>query len=235
MAYSNNLLCFSYACSSLSEDNIKNLKYSGKMLLPPSVLHDVDKMKHKEFPLFFNVKNKDTEFGRVCAVQEFTASPGTCNIPYYIMNEIGIFEEGNEVVIELASPVKGSYVKLQPHQKEFIQLSDPKALLEQIMSQDYPVVTENHTIAINHKALNRIFYIDIIKTEPGPVIQIINTDINVEFDVPLDAVNDVSEATVMEEDQSKSEISEELDQLKNSMKDNKFIPFSGKGNRLGRE
>ena len=35
------LTCFSYTCSSVSEDTQKLLKYSNKILLPASMLHKV--------------------------------------------------------------------------------------------------------------------------------------------------------------------------------------------------
>ena len=114
MSYSTELLCFSYACSVVPEQITQQLRYSNKVLLPPSVLHDISNNENISFPLFFNIQNKENKLSRVCAVHEFTAPPGICNIPYYIMAELGMVE-GEQIVIESASPVKGSFLKLRPH------------------------------------------------------------------------------------------------------------------------
>lgn len=113
MAYSTELLCFSYSCSSQSEEFRNNLKYSNKILLSPTVLNELNKNDDIEFPLFFKITNKETEYGKVCGVQEFTAPPGVCNVPYYIMEELGI-QEGTNVHISLVNPNKGTYIKLRP-------------------------------------------------------------------------------------------------------------------------
>ena len=93
------LTCFSYACSSVSPDTQKLLKHSNKILLPASMLHKINEMDNVEYPLFFKIINPICEFGRVCAVHEFTATEGLVNLPYYIMEDLGI-EEGSQVSIE---------------------------------------------------------------------------------------------------------------------------------------
>ena len=72
-------------------------------------------------------------------IQEFSAPPGVVYIPYHVMEGLGI-DQGDTVTIELTSPPDGSYIKLQPHKTEFINLYDPKAILEKVLSKDYPVV-----------------------------------------------------------------------------------------------
>ena len=134
-------------------------------------------------PFFFKIENIDMKYGQVCGVQEFSAPPGVVHLPYHIMESIGI-SEGQHVEIKLASPVKGTYIKIQPHTTSFINLSNPKALLEKVLSEKYPVVTEGHTIAIEY--LKKVFYVDIVKTEPAPVIDILNVNLNVDFDKPFD-------------------------------------------------
>ena len=67
------LMCFSYACSSQSEELIQRVKYSNKILLPPSVLHQ---LQDNTNTMFFKITNIENSFGQVCGVQEFTAPPG---------------------------------------------------------------------------------------------------------------------------------------------------------------
>jgi len=186
MTYTTKLICFSYSCSSQPEDVISEVKYSNKILLPPNVLHELIQGNY-EMPYFFKIENIETKFGQYCGVQEFSSPPGVVHIPYHIMSGLGI-KEGDNIEIKLATPVDGSYVKLQPHTIKFIELEDPKALLEKALSNNYPIITEGHTIAIEDKTTNTVYHIDIVKTEPAPVIKIIDVNINVDFDPPLDYI-----------------------------------------------
>lgn len=178
------LTCFSYACSSQSPELIQRVKYSNKILLPPSILY---KLQDETTTLFFKITNKENSFGQVCGVQEFTAPPGVVHIPYHIMEGIGL-KEGSQVDIQLTTPPNGSYIKLRPHKTAFIELPDPKSLLEEALSSNYPVVTEGHTIAVYNKENETVYHIDIIKTEPTSIIKIIDVNIDVDFDPPLDYV-----------------------------------------------
>ena len=57
MSYKKTLTCFSFTCSSQSEDVIKRCRHSNKILLPPNVLQDLitqDLFKENDI-LFFKV------------------------------------------------------------------------------------------------------------------------------------------------------------------------------------
>ena len=203
------LLAFSLNCSSIKEHDIKRLKNSNQILLPPSALYKISEMDNIEYPLFFKVTNIDNQFSQVCGVHEFTAPPGVCHLPFRIMDGLGI-KEGNNIQLSLFSPVKGTFIKFQLHNSDFSKLSDPKAILEQKLSKYYPVLTEGHTISIDH--LDKTYFIDVLKCEPCETIQIINTNINVDFEKPLDYVE--PPPPVVEEIYDK-------------------VKFPGKGHKLG--
>ncbi len=96
----------------------------------------------------------------------------------------------------MATPVDGTYVKFRLHSSDFADISDPKAVLERALSNDYPVITEGHTIAINYAEMNRVYYVDVVETKPAPVINIVNVNINVDFDTPLDYVEPEQEEKI---------------------------------------
>lgn len=234
MSYTSKLICFSYNCSSQPENVVSQVKYSNKVLLPEEILRSLMKKKHNP-PFFFKIENIDMKYGQVCGVQEFSAPPGVVHVPYHIMEGLGI-SEGQHVEIKLASPVKGTYIKIQPHTTSFINLSNPKALLEKVLSEKYPVLTEGHTIAIEYE--NKVFHIDIVKTEPAPVIDILNVNLNVDFEQPLDYVEPVVNEKMEVED------IERVEHLKPIIRENAIKKykktdsydmqkFPGKGNRLG--
>ena len=74
-----NLLCFSYACSSQSEELTSRVKYSNKILLPPSILYNINSNSNNNDTfndvLFFGIKNLENEMIQVCGVQEFSSPP----------------------------------------------------------------------------------------------------------------------------------------------------------------
>ena len=248
MEFTTDLLCFSYACSTQNPEMIEKLRCSNKILLPESMLFHLTKDNHDslEQKLYFKVSNKETQYGEVCGVHEFSAPPGVVNLPYHIMESCSLLE-GSTVKVDLVSPPKGNFMKIRLHNsKEFSKLSNPKAVLEKIMSRDYPVVTQGQTIALNYTDLNKVFMIDIVETRPSEIIEIINTDINVDFDKALDYVEtppkkqEVKEAWIpplnqnvkINQDISGSTIHRNRN-LKDYKKTDGFVPFSGKGNVLG--
>ena len=218
MPYTTQLICFSYSCSSQPEDVIKEVKYSNKILLPPSVLHELIQ-GHYEMPYFFKIENIENKFAQYCGIQEFSSPPGVAHIPYHIMSGLGI-KEGENINIELATPTDGSYVKLQPHTIKFCELENPKALLEKALSSNYPVITEGHTIRIEDKTTEKVYHIDIVKTEPAPVIKIIDVNINVDFDPPLDYI-------------PPEPVVNNFTDTSNNVVEYDIERFPGKGHRLG--
>jgi len=230
------LLCFSYACSSQNPEMIEKLKHSNKILLPESLLFELTKENHDSLDnkMYFKVSHTETGYGEVCGVHEFSAPPGVVHLPYHIMNSCSI-GEGTNVKIELVTPPKGSFIKLRLHNsKEFSKLSNPKAVLEKIMSSDYPVVTQGQTIAIHYRDLNKVFMMDIVETKPSEVIEILNADINVDFDKALDYEEPKPEpqAAWSESKSQARDISSNLSNYKiNTDYDMKRFP--GTGHRLG--
>lgn len=228
------LICFSYMCSSES-DVTNRLKYTNKILLPESVLYNIKESDEIKFPLFFKISNKQTLFGQVCGVEEFSAPPGVCHVPYQVMSEISV-QEGDAVKIELICPPGGTYVKFQFHQSKYLKMEDPKSVLEKIISSDYPVITQGQTIVLNDPTLNTLHYVNIVETQPTEVIQIINTNLNVDFDKPLDYKEPESKSccenvVLPNENVKLRDVSEQMKVYKPWS--NGFVPFSGKGHRLG--
>ena len=243
MAFKQDLSCFSFTCSAQSEELTSRLKHSNKILLPPSILYALNEQKQLENTdiMFFKVTNKELNFGQVCGVHEFSAPPAICHVPYHVMDNLAIME-GSTVEIEKVCPVKGTYIKLRPHETAFINLHDPKAILEKIMSKDYPVVTEGQTIEIYYEALKKTFRIDIVAAKPAEIISIINTDLNVDFDTPRDYVEPKKPSPppspkIPSPGHMQNKIISRQTQIESmrSPTSKQFVPFSGKGRRLGSE
>jgi len=232
MSFKTNLSCFSFTCSTQPEELTKRLRYSNKILLPPSVLYELNQQQDlSDNIMFFKVSNKEMQFGIVCGVHEFSAPPGICHVPFHIMDNIGI-GESQQVEIEKVCPVQGTYMKLRPHKTAFINLHDPKSVLERIMSRDHPVVSQGQTIELYYEEMDCKYLIDIVETKPADIISIVNTDINIDFDQPLDYVE--PPYSPPSETRQNKIISRET-QLKSMQSSitKQFVPFSGQGNKLG--
>jgi hypothetical protein len=229
----NELICWSLRCSDKTEETIEQVENSNKVILPESMLF---KFQDKDFPLHFTIKNVDTSMSSVCGVFEFTSNPGKALIPYHLMQTLFI-KEGTTCEFTIAYPVRGSYIKLKPHETKFIELADPKAILEHHLSKNYTVLTKGETISI--KYMEEYYYIDVVECEPADTIHITDSDINLDFDEPRDYVEPPppkepipppienvviprSALPALHRDKPIKIIS------------GKFVPFSGTGNRLGK-
>ena len=94
-------------------------------------------------------------------------------------------EEGEIVNLRSASLPKGTYVKLQPHTTDFIDITNPKAVLETTL-RNFSCLTVGDQITINYN--NRQYFIDIVEAKPQAAISVIETDCEVDFAQPLDYV-----------------------------------------------
>ena len=80
---------------------------------------------------------------------------------------------------------KGSYVAIQPHKTAFIDLSNPKAILETELT-NYATLMQGDTINIHYQGTD--FLIDIVECKPDKQICVIEADLSVEFKTPKDYV-----------------------------------------------
>ena len=110
---------------------------------------------HIEYPMLFEVHNAAAERTSHCGVLEFIAEEGMIYMPYWVCWDLGyrctsvdtimsikltlcthhqmmqnlLLQEGDMVFIKNANLPKGTYVKLQPHTTDFLDISNPKAML----------------------------------------------------------------------------------------------------------
>lgn len=90
---------------------------------------------------------------------------------------------GDVVTIKFVKLAKGTFVKLQPHSKDFLDINDPKAVLEMAL-RNYSCLTVGDTFCFDYN--NRTFNIDVKEARPDTAILTIDTDCEVDFEAPLD-------------------------------------------------
>ncbi|GAY38068.1 hypothetical protein CUMW_033860 [Citrus unshiu] len=170
-----------YRCYPISFIDKPHLENGDKIVMPPSALDRLAYL-HIEYPMLFELSN--TSAGRVthCGVMEFIADEGLIYLPYWMMENM-LLQEGDIVEVKNASLAKGSYVKLQPHTKDFLDISNPKAVLETTL-RSYSCLTTGDTIMVPYN--NKKYYINVVETKPSTAVSIIETDCEVDFIPPLD-------------------------------------------------
>ena len=227
------LLAWSPAFSQVENaEKQQELEYTNKIILSEDVLYEYKDDKEM-FPLTFRIVNPETLLSTICSVHEFTALPGTCIIPYRIMDNL-MLEQGSKVTLVYESVPKGSYIKIKPHRTKFINLSNPKAVLEKHLNINYPTLTKGETVSINYN--NEIYFIDIVDTKPVESIKILDSDINLDFDEPLDYVEpkrEPEEKMEAENEIIKSQEKRSVQSYSKTAKTGVFVPFSGVGHKLG--
>ena len=127
-------------------------------------------------------KSSDGEERRThCGVLEFTAEEGCVYIPFWMMQNL-LIEEGSLITVANVSLPKATFVKLQPQSVDFLEISNPRAVLEHAL-RNFSCVTVGDVIQIPYNNKNYHFALQDVK--PGPAACIIETDCNVDFDAPV--------------------------------------------------
>ncbi|KDP42243.1 hypothetical protein JCGZ_02973 [Jatropha curcas] len=212
----------SYRCYPVSFIDKAHLEKGDKIIMPPSALDQLASL-HIDYPMLFELRNPSVERATHCGVLEFIADEGLIFLPYWMMENM-LLHEGDIVQIKNASLVKGTYVRLQPHTKDFLDISNPKAILETSL-RNYSCLTTGDTIMVAYN--NKKYYIDIVETKPSSAVSIIETDCEVDFAPPLDYKEPEKPAASSKSNKTPPEVEEEPPK-----KIPKFSPFTGVARRL---
>lgn len=211
-----------YRCYPVSFIDKSHLEKGDKIIMPPSALDRLASL-NVEYPMLFELSNSFAAKITHCGVLEFIADEGLMYLPYWMMENL-LLQEGDILQVKNISLPKGTYVKLQPHTKDFLDISNPKAILETTL-RSYSCLTTGDTIMVPYN--NKQYYINIVETKPSAAVSIIETDCEVDFAAPLDYVEPEKKPTPSKKSKTPPEAEEEQ-----SRKVAKFNPFTGSGRRL---
>jgi ubiquitin fusion degradation protein 1 len=116
-----------------------------------------------------------------CSVLEFTAPEGTCYLPYWMMSNLTL-TEGKLIRIRNVSLPKATFVKFQPQSVDFLDISNPRAVLEYKL-RSFSCVTVGDHLAFSYN--DRKYYLEVKEVKPQDAACIIEADVNVDFDPPV--------------------------------------------------
>jgi len=169
-----------YHCYSVAYADKSNLEGGDKILLPPSSFDTLARL-NIEYPMLFQLQSHEKGTMTHCGVMEFTAEEGSCFIPFWMMQNL-LLEEGSLITVTNVSLPKATFVKLQPQSVDFLDIHNPRAVLEHAL-RSYSCVTKGDVICIPYNSKNYHFMLKEVK--PQDAACIIETDCNVDFDAPV--------------------------------------------------
>ncbi|KAF8636654.1 hypothetical protein AX17_003461 [Amanita inopinata Kibby_2008] len=171
-----------YSMAVLPGNQRENVSYGGKIIMPPSALANLTNLD-LESPWMFQLRNpKNAAASTHAGVLEFIAEEGCVHLPYWMMKTLRL-SEGDSIQITGAELPKGKLVKLQAQSVHFLELSDPKAVLEQAL-RNFSALTQGDIIEISYNTI--VFGLLVMETRPGNSgISVVDTDLEVDFAAPV--------------------------------------------------
>ncbi|XP_039127608.1 ubiquitin recognition factor in ER-associated degradation protein 1-like [Dioscorea cayenensis subsp. rotundata] len=170
-----------YYCYSPCYIDKPHLEEGDKIIMPLSAL-DKLAMLDINYPMSFEVSRYSSQRVSHCGVLEFVAEEGIIYMPQWMMQNMGI-QDADLVCIKIANLPKCTFIKLQPHTKDFLELTNTKAVLEKTL-RSFTCLTLGDTIKLLHN--NKEHFFDIIECNPASAVCINETDCEVDFVTPLD-------------------------------------------------
>ncbi|MEW5300017.1 MAG: hypothetical protein WDW36_002980 [Sanguina aurantia] len=164
----------------------QSAEFGDKVILPPSALERLASL-HTEYPMLFNVESSTSGRSTHCGVLEFIAEEGVVYMPHWMMQNL-LLQVGDRVKFKNVSLPKGSYVKLQPVTSDFLDISNPKAVLERTL-RSYTCLTVGDCFVVNYN--NKNYEIEVKEAKPKNAISVVETDCQVDFEAPKDYVEPV--------------------------------------------
>uniref|UniRef100_Q92890-1 Isoform Long of Ubiquitin recognition factor in ER-associated degradation protein 1 n=1 Tax=Homo sapiens TaxID=9606 RepID=Q92890-1 len=144
-----------------------------------------------------------------------------CYLPHWMMQNL-LLEEGGLVQVESVNLQVATYSKFQPQSPDFLDITNPKAVLENAL-RNFACLTTGDVIAINYN--EKIYELRVMETKPDKAVSIIECDMNVDFDAPLGYKEPERQVQHEESTEGEADHSGYAGELG-------FRAFSGSGNRL---
>jgi ubiquitin fusion degradation protein 1 len=226
-----------YFCFSMAVIDRVELESGDKILLPASALRELASM-NVQYPMLFELRNPAKGKSTHCGVLEFSAEEGKAILPFWMMQNLQV-DQGDRLVVKNVSIPKATYVKFRPLDESFLDLSNPRVVLEKAL-RTYSCLTEGDVISVEYDGSQ--YPLEVLELKPQKAVSIIETDCEVDFQVPERQVplseskgGRMDEEGGEEEPNTPSEHDPSvLQYAKTPAEDEKpqFVAFSGKGRRL---
>ncbi|GCF00944.1 ubiquitin fusion degradation protein [Zygosaccharomyces mellis] len=157
--------------------------FGGKIFLPPSALSKLT-MLNVRYPMLFELTANEN--GKVThgGVLEFIAEEGRAYLPQWMMETLGA-QPGSLLKIGSTDLPLGQFVKIQPQSVDFLDITDPKAVLENVLRK-FSTLTVDDIIEINYN--DNLYRIKVLEVKPDTSsrgVCVIETDLVTDFAPPV--------------------------------------------------
>ncbi|KAJ4461534.1 putative ubiquitin fusion degradation protein 1 [Paratrimastix pyriformis] len=171
----------SFRVNSMAFAGFDKYNTGGKIILPASALTLLsDIAAASSGPMLFRIANPRNSLKTHCGVIEFNAEEGHCYLPGWMLRQL-LLDEGQAVTISGVSLPKGKFVKFQPQDPAFLEISNPRAVLEYVL-REYTAMTVGDILSISYN--RRLYDIKVMDLRPAQAVSLFNTDVQVDFAPP---------------------------------------------------
>ncbi|KAI0884751.1 UFD1-domain-containing protein [Annulohypoxylon maeteangense] len=160
-----------------------HLNFGSKIILPPSALQKISQL-HVQWPLMMQMVNGEKERQTHAGALEFVAEEGRAYIPQWMMQTLQL-DVGDMIQIKTTSLELAKMVKLQPQSTNFLDISDPKAVLEKAF-RNFATLTKGDIF--NFEYNDEVYEVAVLEVKPetdNMGVCMIETDVSVEFAPPV--------------------------------------------------
>jgi len=160
-----------------------NVNHGGKVIMPPSALDKLTRL-HITYPMLFELINGAKERMTHAGVLEFIAEEGKIYLPFWMMQTLDL-EPGDLLQIKSTDLPSGQFVKLQAQSTSFLDISDPKAVLENAF-RNFSCLTKGDIFTFSYN--DQIYEMAVLETKPEAqknAIGVLETDLEVDFAPPV--------------------------------------------------
>lgn len=174
-----------FRCLSLTFHNKADKENGDKIILPSSSMEKLAGMR-VQYPMQFEIRNESVEPLRRThvGVLEFTAPEGQMFVPYWIMQNL-LLEENQLVTVRNVSLELATYCKFRPQSVDFLEISDPKAVLETAL-RNFSCLTRDDHICLKYAGKN--YFLEVCEIRPDNqdnAVSIVEADVMVDFEAPV--------------------------------------------------
>ncbi|KAF6199807.1 hypothetical protein GE061_006105 [Apolygus lucorum] len=197
----------------------EDVEKGGKIIMPSSALQQLTNA-NISYPMTFKLTNSKMGRSTHCGVLEFVADEGRVYLPLWMMQNL-MLREGDTLEVQNVLLPVATFSRFQPQSTDFLDISDPKAVLENCLRHFACLTTGD---VINLKYNDKDYQLSVLETQPSDAVLIIECDMNVNFAAPIGYVEPKVHSTEEEPEGGTS--------VGTLEERSRFVAFCGTGTRL---
>ena len=199
-----------YPVAMLPGPERENVNHGGKVIMPPSALDKLTRL-HITYPMLFELINGAKDTTTHAGVLEFIAEEGKIYLPYWVrfhplqiprihfnyvrltsalprkqMLQTLALEPGDLLQIKSTDLPSGQFIKLQAQSTSFLDISDPKAVLENAF-RNFACLTRGDVFTFAYN--DSVYEMAVLETKPDIALKgaigVLETDLEVDFAAPV--------------------------------------------------